>query len=120
MIRLIFIAALLLLGASLKAQDRLQKLPQGKYEARLQPNQMKWEQGDLQLINESRYSLTSESEAGEYKFSAAAQRVFFTTGPLKGYYASTSTRNGVPAIIFPASENFSFSLHADVVALWRK
>ena len=68
-------------------------------------NQDKWERGDIILVNDSQYRISTSNEVGEYKFSVTAQRVFFTSGPLKSLYAKTSLTNNTPAIVLPVAEN---------------
>jgi hypothetical protein len=81
------------------------KLPAGKYESFLNQSNHKWEQGDLILLDENRYQVSKSNETGEYRFSVTAQRVFFTSGPLKGVFAKTTLHNNDITIIIPVSEN---------------
>jgi hypothetical protein len=85
--------------------NQLNALPPGKYETVSKTNQSKWERGDIILIDASKYRVSTSDEIGEYRFSVTAQRVFFTSGPLKSLYARTSASNGAPAIILPVPEN---------------
>ena len=101
---------------STKAQE-VKTLPAGRYETAIK-NNGKWEKGDIVLLDDSHYKITSASESGEYRFSATAQRVFFTSGPLKGVFAKTTLANGSPAILLPLSENQQLGLKlatADIV-----
>jgi hypothetical protein len=79
-------------------------LPQGKYETQVRGNG-KWDKGDLVLIDNAHYKISSGEETGEYHFSVTAQRVFFTSGPLRGVFARTMLSNSSPAIVLPQAEN---------------
>jgi hypothetical protein len=83
---------------------QVDQLPLGKYESRFRPNQQKWQEGDIILSNAGKYSLTGGEEGGEYRFSKAAQRVFFTSGRLKGMFATTTMVNNRAVIVFPITE----------------
>jgi|GEM_PF-1158701 len=99
-----------------KAQN-VNTLPAGKYETSIK-NNGKWDKGDIVLIDEGHYKISSTNEAGEYRFSATAQRVFFTSGPLKGIFAKTTLSNNSPAILIPLTENQQLGLKlatADIV-----
>src|SRR5215203_3462146 len=101
---------------SAKTQD-VRALPTGKYETIIK-NNGKWDKGDIVLLDEGHYKITSTNEAGEYRFSATAQRVFFTSGPLKGIFAKTTLSNNSPAILIPLTENQQLGLKlatADIV-----
>ncbi|GAA4744332.1 hypothetical protein [Flavisolibacter ginsenosidimutans] len=91
-------------------------LPPGKYETRLKAAQNKWEKGDIILLDDSRYKLSSGGETGEYKLSVAAQRIFFTSGPLKSAFTKLSLVNNKPLIVLPLDENRSLGLKAEVWA----
>lgn len=91
-------------------------LPPGLYETRFKATPTKWEKGDVILIDDSHYKLSSGGDAGEYKFSSAAQRIFFTSGPLKSAFTKVSLVNNKPVIVFPAEENGSLGLKAEVWA----
>lgn len=91
-----------LVTTPVKAQ--VNTLPSGRYECLLKSNQ-NWEKGDLVLVNETRYKLSSTGEEGEYRFSASAQRVFFMSGPLKGAVAKTASSKNKPVIHIPYNEN---------------
>ena len=115
--KLFLLSTLFLLGAfSAKAQD-VKALPAGRYETVIK-NNGKWEKGDIILLDDTHYKITSSSEGGEYRFSATAQRVFFTSGPLKGTFAKSMLSNGTPAILIPLAENQQLGLKlatADIV-----
>jgi hypothetical protein len=88
------------------AQDKqVHDLPAGKYETVIKNNPAKWERGDIILLDAGRYKISTSAEVGEYKFSSTAQRVFFTSGPLKSMFAKTSFKNDAPAIVLPVDEN---------------
>src|SRR5918993_1070195 len=84
----------------IKAQN-VTELPAGKYETKTKVAQNKWEKGDIILIDDTHYKLSSSGDVGEYKFSVAAQRIFFTTGPLKSAFTKVTLANGKPVIILP-------------------
>lgn len=84
-------------------QETVKKLPPGKYDTRVVNQQ--WEKGDIVLLDEGQYRISSAGEVGEYRFSVTAQRVFFTSGPLKGIYATTQLTNNTPEIYIPLTEN---------------
>ena len=101
-----------------QAQD-VTNLPKGRYESIIR-NNGKWEKGDIQLVDDSHYRLGNSE--GEYRFSATSQRVFFTSGPLKGVFAKTTTTDNAPTILIPLNENQQLGLKlasADVVALFK-
>lgn len=77
----------------------------GKYETIIKDNQLKWERGDIIILDGGKYKLSTSNDVGDYKFSITAQRIFFTSGPLKSMFARTSLTNDTPAIILPYSEN---------------
>jgi hypothetical protein len=96
-------------------------LPSGKYETLIK-NNGKWDKGDIVLLDEGHYKITTSNETGEYRFSITAQRLFFTSGPLKGVFAKTTLNNNSPSILIPLSENQQLGLKlasADVVAYLR-
>ncbi|HEX2607436.1 MAG TPA: hypothetical protein VHK91_08655, partial [Flavisolibacter sp.] len=85
-----------------RAQDaQVNTLPSGKYETIIKSSQNKWEKGDIVLLDNNKYRISSTTETGEYRFSSTAQRVFFTSGPLKGIFAKTQMNNSVPVIYIP-------------------
>lgn len=106
---------LLLLSVFLKAQN-LSELPAGKYETKIKTSQNKWERGDIIIIDDSHYKLSGGSEAGDYKFSTAAQRIFFTSGPLKSAYTKVTLADGKPVIILPLEENGGLGIKAEIWA----
>lgn len=109
----------LLLSATALQAQQVNTLPAGQYNARIKSSQAKWNYGDLQLKSDGSYTITSSREAGEYKFSVAAQRVFFLSGPLKGMYATTTLYNQKPVIVFPANDSQPIALEGDVWAYWQ-
>ena len=102
--KLILFAAIFAMTAVF-AQSNSNSLPIGKYETQLNESKSKWSQGDIILLDENRYKITTNEEVGEYKFSATAQRVFFVSGPLKAAFAKTVLDKGKPTIILPRAEN---------------
>lgn len=102
---LLFFASAILCTACQAQNGQVNNLPPGKYETVIKNTQNKWERGDIILIDESRYRISTSNEQGEYRFSITAQRVFFTSGPLKSLFAKTSLNNNTPAIILPVTEN---------------
>ena len=111
----ILAALFVLLTGSAKAQN-VTVLPPGKYETKTKTAQNKWEKGDLILLDDSRYKLSSGGEVGEYRFSVAAQRIFFTSGPLKSAFTKITLANNKPVIILPVEENGSLGITAEVWA----
>ena len=99
----------------IKAQN-VTELPAGKYETKTKTAPNKWEKVDIIIIDDSHYKLSSSGEIGEYKFSVAAQRIFFTSGPLKSAFTKVSSANGKPVIILPIEENSSLGITAEVWA----
>lgn len=107
----------------LNAQDnQVNTLPAGKYEMFTGNNQGKWDMGDIILLPENKYKISTSDEVGEYKFSVTAQRVFFTSGPLKSLYAKTSMNKDVPAIVLPVSENaqFAHKIPSDILGVLKQ
>ncbi|HEU0064244.1 MAG TPA: hypothetical protein VFQ58_04400 [Flavisolibacter sp.] len=102
---LLLSAGLLFTSMCSWSQKNLSSLPAGKYETVIKSNQDKWERGDIIILDENKYKISTATEMGEYRFSVTAQRVFFTSGPLKGAFAKTSTDNNNPVIVFPTTEN---------------
>jgi hypothetical protein len=114
--KLFLLLGLFLLPAlCLKAQN-VTSLSPGKYETKIKTAQNKWEKGDIILLDDNRYKLTKTDEVGEYRFSVAAQRIFFTSGPLKTAYTKVALNNNKPVIIFPAEQNADLGLTAEVWA----
>ena len=91
-------------------------LPAGKYEAKLKSAPNKWDKGDIIIIDDNHYRISTNDEVGEYKFSVAAQRIFFTSGPLKSAFTKVAMANGKPVIILPQEENGSLGLKAEIWA----
>jgi hypothetical protein len=87
------------------AQSTVQSLPSGTYETVTKTSAGKWERGDLVLLDNTRYRLSTSGEVGEYRFSVTAQKIFFTSGPLKSFNARTSSDKNKPVIVLPLSEN---------------
>ena len=94
--------------------SNINSLPAGKYETVVKSNQNKWERGDIILLDEHTYKISTGTETGDYKFSVAAQRVFFTSGPLKNLFAKTSFNNQTPVIVLPVAENTQAGLSSEV------
>ena len=103
------------------AQSQVQTLPTGKYETVTKANESKWEKGDIVLLDGNKYKLSTTDEEGDYRFSHAAQRIFFTSGPLKGLFAKTSLNNNSPVIVLPVAENdqIGFKLSAEIWCYYR-
>lgn len=101
---------------SLNAQ--VNRLPAGKYETSVKANGTKWEKGDIIIVDETQYRTSGSNETGEYKFSATAQRIFFTSGPLKSLFAKTVQNNNVPVIVFPATENEQLGFKVAQTDVW--
>lgn len=108
--------AVLLLSAFFAEAQSVTEISPGTYETRFKTAQHKWEKGDIVLLDDKHYKLTAGGDAGEYKFSAAAQRIFFTSGPLKSAYTKVSLVNSKPVIILPVEENGSLGLKAEIWA----
>ena len=107
---LLFLISIFCIKLSTAQSNQVNRLPAGKYETFYKSNQNKWERGDIILIDESKYKLSSGNETGEYKFSVTAQRVFFITGALKSLYAKTYLNNSDPVIVLPVAENQQLGL----------
>ena len=102
-------------------QDKsITELPSGTYETSVKSNQIKWDRGDIILLDDQHYRISSSNEVGEYKFSIAAQRIFFTTGPLKSAFAKTIIKNNIPAIVLPAAENAAYGVQGEIWGLLRQ
>lgn len=114
--KVFILSAIFLLAISTHAQSQVQSLPTGKYETVIKKNERKWDRGDIILLDGNKYKLSSNDETGDYRFSSAAQRVFFTSGPLKNLFAKTSMNNNDPVIVVPVEENdpAAFKLTAEV------
>lgn len=107
--------------AMVQAQSgQVNQLPVGTYQ--IQNNSTAFK-GDIVLLDDNHYKLSTEGTAGEYKFSATAQRILFLNGTLKGAFARTVISGSVPAIILPRKENedIGFKLvQADLQAFYKK
>jgi hypothetical protein len=104
------------------SQKNLSSLPAGKYETVIKSNQDKWERGDIIIVDENKYKISTATETGEYRFSVTAQRIFFTSGPLKGAFAKTYIDNNSPVIVFPTSENehMGFKISSEVRGYYKQ
>jgi hypothetical protein len=97
-------------------ENTVQKLPPGKYETKVMNST--WERGDIILLDGEKYKISSSPEIGEYRFSVTAQRIFFTSGSLKGIFALAKQQQNAPVILIPQQENESLGLKlaaADIV-----
>jgi hypothetical protein len=102
-------------------KERVSQLPAGTYQ--IQGNAGNSFKGDIVLIDDSRYKLSTENTVGEYKFSATAQRVLFLSGTLKGAFARTTSSGTDPVIVLPRKENeaIGFKLvQADLQAFYKR
>lgn len=112
----LFIFSLFIVSACwVKAQSVATLVP-GRYEAKVKQATNRWEKGDVILLDNSNYKLSNSNEVGEYMFSVAAQRIFFTSGPLKSAFTKVLLNNNKPVIIFPAEQNKELGLTAEVWA----
>lgn len=112
----ILLFTLLFLSAIFTKAQNVAELPAGKYETKTKTAQNKWEKGDIIIIDESHYKLSTSGEVGDYKFSVAAQRIFFTSGPLKSAFTKVSSIDGKPVIILPKEENKGLGITAEIWA----
>ena len=111
-----FIFSLLFASSAFLAHGQsVTALSSGKYEAKTK-TASKWDKGDVILLDDSHYRLSGNDEVGEYRFSVAAQRVFFTSGPLKSAFTKVAMKNNQPVIIFPQEKNQELGLKAEVWA----
>lgn len=102
-------------------QQTVNALPAGRYECSLKPSAAKWELGDIILLDDSRYRISSSNEVGEYRFSQAAQRILFTSGPLRAVFARVVQQGKKPAIELPYAENsHQHFASSDVVAVLKQ
>ena len=99
---ILLITTFIFANLSLHSQQ-VSTLPPGRYETKIQ--EYNWEKGDIELLEGNNYKITSSGDVGEYRFSVAAQRIFFTSGPLKGVYAKAQLINNSPGILIPMNEN---------------
>ena len=117
---LTFFSALLILFAGAQ-QKPPGALPLGRYETSVKPSGGKWERGDIILIDNNRYRISSSDEVGEYRVSVAAQRILFTSGPLRAVFAKVVQQGKKPAIELPYAENSRQNLaSADILAVWKQ
>jgi hypothetical protein len=114
--KLALLVGLLLL--SLFSTAQVNSLPAGRYETAIKDKPTKWEKGDIIILDDSHYKITSTNETGEFRFSATAQRIFFTSGPLKSLFAKTVQSGDKPAIIFPTSENEQLGFKIASADVW--
>lgn len=114
---LLLLFSFLITGAYAQAGE-VQSLPAGKYETLLKDRKGKWDRGDLIILDDTHYRLSSSKEVGEYRFSATAQRLFFMSGPLKSVFAKTARSGNKPAIIIPAAENEQQGMKLAAADVW--
>lgn len=107
-----------LLTAGYFAGAQVQSLPEGRYETVLKEKGSKWDKGDIVIVDASHYKISTSKETGEYRFSSTAQRIFFTSGPLKSVFAKTAFNGKTPAIVIPASENEQLGLQVASADVW--
>jgi hypothetical protein len=108
--KLFLLSTIILFTQFSNAQEQVNSLPAGKYETVIKNQQNKWERGDIILLDQNKYKISSSEETGEYRFSVTAQRVFFTSGPLRSVYAKTALNNQTPVIVLPVAENEQLGL----------
>lgn len=106
---------ILLAALSGQAQN-VRSLSPGKYETRTKASPNRWDKGDIILLDDSHYKLSGSSEIGDYKFSVAAQRIFFSSGPLKSAYTKVILNSSKAVIVFPIEQNGDLGLTAEVWA----
>lgn len=113
---------LLFFVASVTTQAQaVSRLPEGTYQ--IQPGGKAAFKGDIILLDDTHYKLSTEATTGEYKFSATAQRVLFLSGTLKGAFARTVMSGSDPSIVLPLKENtdIGFKLvQTDLQAFYKK
>lgn len=111
-----------MVSVAVQAQPgRVSQLPVGTYQ--IQGNAGNSFKGDIVLIDDSHYKLSTENTIGEYKFSATAQRVLFLKGTLKGAFARTALSGADPVIVLPRKENEAIGfklIQADLQAFYKK
>lgn len=117
----VFLLSVILFFACISANSQVQSLPTGKYETVIKTSDSKWEKGDIVLLDGNKYKLSTNDETGDYRFSSAAQRIFFTSGPLKSLFAKTSVDKNSPVIVLPVAENdqIGFKLSSEVWCYYR-
>jgi hypothetical protein len=120
--KVFLLSIILFCACTVFAQSQVQTLPTGKYETVKKANESKWEKGDIVLLDGNKYKLSTTDEEGDYRFSHAAQRIFFTSGPLKGLFAKTSLNNNSPVIVLPVAENdqIGFKLSAEIWCYYKQ
>lgn len=102
-------------------QAALSELPLGRYQTSLKSGAGKWNRGDIILLDDSHYRVSSTDTVGEYRFSKAAQRILFTSGPLRAAFAKVKKQGQQPMIELPLAENYHQPLAAsDVVAVLKQ
>lgn len=117
LLTVLFLTSVHLLQAQAKT---VANLPAGRYITLVKEGSGKWSRGDIILIDDNRYKITGETEEGDYRTSITAQRIFFTSGPLRGAFARLMLHNSQPAIELPLAENSQKNLAAtDVIAIWK-
>ena len=112
---LLLLGIFVLLAISGQAQ-KVTALSPGKYEAKMKGAQNKWDKGDIILLDDNSYRLSSNNEVGEYRFSVAAQRIFFLSGPLKTAFTKVMLNNSKAVIVLPAEQNPDLGLTTEVWA----
>lgn len=118
--KLILLISTFVFTSSTLHSQQVNTLPAGRYETKIQ--EYNWEKGDIELLDANNYKIATSGEIGEYRFSVAAQRIFFTSGPLKGVYAKAQLINNSPGILIPLNENqqLGFKLASgDIVGKFR-
>lgn len=111
----LLIAFLVCFAVTAKSQQ-VSAIASGKYETKFKNAAKKWEKGDVIILDDNRYKLSNGGDIGDYKFSVAAQRIFFTSGPLKGAYTKVILNNNKPAIVFPTEQNGELGITAEIWA----
>lgn len=104
-ILLCFFSLFFLADSAWSQNTEPESIPSGKYETVLKGKEVKWEKGDIIIIDETHYRLSTSNEVGSYRYSVTAQRIFFTSGPLKTIFAKTTVSGNQTAIVLPSSEN---------------
>ena len=117
---LLFLLSVFVAGLGHAQNNQVNSLPSGKYETVVKSTKIKWDRGDIILLDDNKYRVSTSNEIGEYRFSVAAQRIFFTSGPLKNLFARASNANDAPSIVLPAAENAQAGLHSEVVCYLRR
>lgn len=115
-VKLFYLLALFFLPVHFVQAQNVTALSSGKYATKTKATQKGWEKGDIVLLDDSRYKLSGNADAGDYRFSAAAQRIFFTSGPLKGAFTKVILQNNKAVIIFPVEQNGELGITSEVWA----